>query len=162
GWVVEKVTEELTMMATAAAASGGLSEVLDVLRRVYKALVTAKRYARRILDMIHQGLDYVLDIASGNIPKVGKDVHKLMKMGMPVVIGFLAEQVGLGGVGAQIRKTVTDLRKAIDDGILWFLDKIKSFVNGLIGLAKAGVAAVVDWWRERRTFRGADGKPHSL
>ena len=64
-WVAGKVAEELAIMAAAAAASGGLSEVLDVIRRVYKAMVTAVRWARRILDMVNQVLDNVLDIAGG-------------------------------------------------------------------------------------------------
>jgi hypothetical protein len=161
-WIATKVTEELAIMATAAAASGGLSEVLDVLRRVYKALVTAKRYARSILDMVHKGLDNVLDIAGGSVTKVGIEVHKLMKMGMPVVIGFLAEQVGLGGVGQALRDTIMKLRTNVDAGILWFIDKIKAGLEAIIGALKAGVAAVLDWWRERRNFKTAGGEPHSL
>jgi hypothetical protein len=161
-WVAAKVAEELAIMATAAAASGGLSEVLDVVRRIYKALVTAKRYMRRILDMVNQGLDNVLDIAGGQVEKVGAVFEKIMKMGMPVIIGFLAEQVGLGGVGEALRDIVKALRAKVDEAILWFIDKIKAAIDAIIGAVKAGVAALLEWWNEKREFQGADGKPHSI
>jgi uncharacterized protein DUF4157 len=161
-WVAVKVGEELAIMAAAAAASGGLSEVLDVVRRIYKALVTAKRYMRRILDMVNQGLDNVLDIAGGQVEKVGAVFEKIMKMGMPVVIGFLAEQVGLGGVGEALRGIVKALRAQVDLAILWFIDKIKAAIEAIIGAVKAGVAKVLDWWGARKTFVANDSKDHEL
>ena len=74
-WVAAKVAEELAIMAAAAAASGGLSEVVDIVRRIYKAILTAVRWARRILDMVNQTLDTVLDIAAGAVEKVGAQVR---------------------------------------------------------------------------------------
>ncbi|RYE88606.1 MAG: DUF4157 domain-containing protein, partial [Hyphomicrobiales bacterium] len=101
-WVVEKVAEEIALMVAAAAASAGLSEVVDVARRIYKALVTFKNWANRVLMMIDQALDNVLDIASGNVAKVGGALYKIMQGGLPVIVAFLADQVGLGGVGAKV------------------------------------------------------------
>ena len=161
-WVVGKVADELAIMAAAAAASGGLSEVLDVLRRVYKAILTAVRWARRVLDMVNQVLDTVLDIAGGAVEKVGAKFEKIMHRGMPVVIGFLADQVGLGGVGTAIRDIVDKLREKVDAAILWLIDKIKAGIEAVIGAVKSGAAAILDWWREKRNFVGLDGKPHTV
>jgi len=161
-WVTVKVGEELALMAASAAASAGLSEVLDIARRIYKALVTAQRWARRILDMANQALDLVLDIANGAIEKVGGQFEEILHRGMPVVIGFLADQVGLGGVGTEIANLVKKLREKVDAGILWLIDKVKAALDAIIGGIKAGVAAVLDWWNEKREFPGADGKTHTL
>jgi len=51
-WVTAKVLEELASLGAAAAASGGLSEVLDAICRVYKVLVSVKRYLAGILNMV--------------------------------------------------------------------------------------------------------------
>lgn len=161
-WIAGKVAEELAILATAAAASGGLSEVLDVLRRVYKVLVSVKRYLAGILRMVSSVLDQVLLLAGGKWEKVGEEFEKIMHRGMPIVIGFLAEQVGLGGIGAEIRKLVDKLRERVDTAILWLIDKLRAGFEWLIRTAQAGLAAVVDWWRERRNFRGADGARHSV
>ncbi|REE18411.1 uncharacterized protein DUF4157 [Paraburkholderia sp. BL27I4N3] len=161
-WVAVKVGEELALMAAAAAASAGLSEVLDVARRIYKALVTAVRWARQIVDMIDHTLDNVLDIAAGSIEKAGTKLEQIMHQGMPVVIGFLADQVGLGDVGQAVRDSIDKLREQVDNALLWLIDKIRAGLEALIDLVKSGVAAVLDWWREKRKFKGADGEPHSV
>lgn len=132
-WVAGKVSEELAILAAGAAASAGLSEVLDVARRIYKAMVTVKRWARKILDMANETLDNIAAIASGAIEVVGGTFEKIMHKGMPVVIGFLADQVGLGGVGKALRETVDKLRKNVDDAILWLIDKVKAGIEALIG-----------------------------
>ena len=160
-WVTGKVAAELAMLAAAAGASGGLSEVLDVARRIYKAMLTAKRWAGRILQMASDTLDHVLDIASGNVAKVGGEFEKIMDKAMPVVIGFLADQVGLGGIGAAIRNIVDALREKVDAAILWLIDKVKGGIEAVLGGIQAGIAAVSDWFGLRKAFT-AHGEPHSL
>lgn len=161
-WVAGKVAQELAMMAAAAAASAGLSEVLDIARRIYKAIVTATRWLRKILDMVNQALDNVLAIAGGAVEQVGVTFEKIMHHGMPIVVSFLADQVGLGGVSAALRSAVDKLREKVDKAILWLIDKVKAALEGLINLAKAGVAALKNWWNMREPITGTDGAPHTL
>lgn len=161
-WVATKVAEELAMLAAAAAASAGLSEALDVVRRIYKAILTAVRWARRILDMANQALDSVLDIAGGAVVKAGATFEQIMHRGMPVVIGFLADQVGLGGIGTALSSVIGKLRDQVDAAILWVIDKIKAGLEALINLVKAGAKAVLNWWAEKRQMRLADGEQHTL
>lgn len=161
-WIAGKVGEELAILATAAAASGGLSEVLDVLRRIYKAMLTAKRWMRKVLEMVDQTLDKVLDIANGQIDKVGEAFEKILHKGMPVVIGFLADQVGLGGVGQAIRDIIDGLRAKVDEAILWLIDKLKALIEGAINLGKAGVKALLDWWNRKVDFDDEEGEPHKI
>ena len=161
-WIAGKVAEELAILAAAAAASGGISEVIDVARRIYKGILSAVRWARRILDMANEALDNVLSIASGAIEPVGIKFRDIMHRGMPVVIGFLADQVGLGGVGPAIRNIVDKLRAQVDRAILWLIDKIKAGIEALVGAARAGVAAVRGWLTLRSPFKTVDGQDHSL
>jgi hypothetical protein len=161
-WVAGKVAQELAMMAAAAAASAGLSEVLDIARRIYKAIVTATRWLRKILDMVNLALDNVMAIAGGAVEQVGVTFEKIMHHGMPIVVAFLADQVGLGGVGAALRSAVDKLREKVDKAILWLIDKIKAALAGLLNLAKAGVAALKNWWNIREPIAGKDGAPHTL
>jgi hypothetical protein len=161
-WVAGKVAEELAILAAAAAASGGLSEVLDIVRRIYKAIKTAVRWARRILDMVNETFDSIIDIATGNLEPVGAKFEQIMHRGMPVVIGFLAEQVGLGGVGQALRDIVDTLREQVDKAILWLIDKIKAGIEAFIGALKAGVAALLAWWKKEVPFNSKDGNPHKV
>lgn len=161
-WVAAKVAEEVAIMTAAAAASAGLSEIADIARRIYKAMVAAARYARPILDMVDQALDNVMDLAIGAVGKVGLLFEKIMQRAMPVVIGFLAYQVGLGGVGAAVRGIVDTLREKVDAAILWTVDKIKVGLDWLIGSAKAGVEAATEWWTGSVGFSDRKGNLHKI
>jgi Domain of unknown function (DUF4157)/DNA/RNA non-specific endonuclease len=161
-WIAEQVATELTKLAAAAAASGGLSEVLDVIIRVYKAIVTATRWARQILDMVNETLDDITSIASGNIAAAGKKLEDIMGRGMPVVIGFLADQVGLGGIGTAIKDIVTPLRAGVDKALDWVIELVKSGIGAVIGVVKSGVAALVEWWKTTKEFKANDGETHTL
>lgn len=161
-WIAGKVAEEVATVAAAAAASAGLSEIVDVARRVYKVLLAIQRWADRILAMANEALDNVLDIAGGAVDKVGGVFLKLMQRGMPVIIGLLAEQVGLGNVGKGVRDAIAKLRANVDKGIEWLLDKLKAGVMALVRLVKKGVKAITDWWKEPVKFTSADGQPHTL
>lgn len=161
-WIAGKIAQELAIMAAAAAASGGLSEVIDIVRRIYRAILTAVRWARRILDMVNQALDTVTDIATGAVEKVGAKFEQIMHRGMPIVIGFLADQVGLGGIGTALRGIVDKLREKVDQAILWLIDKVKAAIEAIIGAVKAGVEAVMDWWKARKKFKTADDEDHEL
>ena len=161
-WIVEKVAIEIAEMAAAAAASAGLSEVLDVIRRIYRAIKTAVRWMRTILEMIDRGLDAVMEIAAGALAGPAEIVLGAMKRGTPAVIGFLAEQVGLGGVGDKIREIIQKIRDGIDNAILAIYDKLKALFDGIVRMAKGAVSAVLDWWNKKVSFKSDEGKPHTI
>ena len=139
-WIAGKVAQELAILAAAAAASGGLSEVVDIARRIYKAMLSAKRWARQILEMANETLDDIAAIASGAVEKAGGKFKDIMHKGMPVVIGFLADQVGLGGVGPAISGIIDKLRAKVDEAVLWLIDKMKAGIEALINAVSGGAA----------------------
>ena len=160
-WVTVKVAEELALLATSAAATAGLSEVIDIARRIYKALVTAKRWARRLVDMANEALTNVLDIADGKIETVGAKFRDILHKGMPVVIGFLADQVGLGDVAREISNIIDKLRAQVDSAVLWLIDKVKAALDAIISGIKSGVAAISEWWKKHLKV-GSGKDAHTL
>ena len=162
GWIVKQVSAELAAMAAAAAASAGISEVIDVARRIYKAIKSAVRWAKKILDVVNTVLDAVANIAAGIIEPPAILLKEGMKLATPAVIGILAEQVGLGNVGEALRGIVDKLREKVDNAIIGIFKKLKSFFDALVAGAKGLAAKVLEWWKEKRSLRGADGKTHQL
>jgi len=160
-WVTAKVLEELAILGAAAAASGGLSEVLDAIRRVYKVLVSVKRYLAGILNMVSSTLDHVIDLAGGKWQPVGAIFEGILHKGMPIVIGFLAEQVGLGGIGDAIRGIIDKIRAKVDEAVIWLIDKIKGGIEAVMSLVQGAVQKLRDWWTQEVHF-DADGEPHTL
>jgi hypothetical protein len=161
-WIVEKVSAELATMAAAAAASAGLSEVLDAVRRIYRAIKTAVRWMRTILEMVNSTLDSVLNIAAGAIEPAAVILESALKRATPAVIGFLGDQVGLGGIADKIREIIDKLRAKVDAAILAIIDKLRSFFSAIAQGAKDVVGAFFQWWKAKLALKGADGKPHSV
>jgi hypothetical protein len=156
-WIVEQVSIELAEMATAAAASAGLSEVLDAVRRIYRAIKTAVRWARTIVDMINRTLDAVFDIAADRLEGPAEIFHGALKKATPAVIGFLGDQVGLGGIAEEIRSLIDKLRAEVDKAILAVIDALRSFFGAVAQGARDVVGALLQWWRRKLTVgEGAD------
>jgi hypothetical protein len=130
-WIVERVATELATMAAAAAASAGLSEVLDAIRRIYRAIKTAVRWMRTILEMVNNTLDSVMNIAAGVIEPAAVILEGALKGATPAVIGFLGDQVGLGGVAEKIREIIDKLRAKVDGAILAIIDKLRAFFGAI-------------------------------
>ncbi|WP_038967618.1 DUF4157 domain-containing protein [Bradyrhizobium diazoefficiens] len=161
-WIIKKVAAKVTEEIVKAAATAGLGSILSAAQSLYAALLTAKKWMRQILEMANKALDSIIDLVAGAVGKVGGVFAELMKKAMPVVVGFLADQVGLGDVGRELGKAIDKLRADVDKAILWVIDRIKAGIELLIGAGKGVVAKIKAWWAERVAFKGKDGEPHSV
>jgi len=102
-----------------------------------------------------------VELASGKWEAVGVKFEKVLDRGMPIVIGFLAEQVGLGGIGDAIRGIVDKLRETVDKALIWLIDKIKAGIEALMNLVQAGIKKLKDWWKKEIPLEGGPEK-HTL
>ncbi|GJH13035.1 hypothetical protein CBA19CS11_29375 [Caballeronia novacaledonica] len=160
-WIVEQVAVELSKMATAAAATAGLSEALDAVKRIYRAIKTAVRWARLILDMVNRTLDSVLDIAAGSLQGPAEILLGAMQKATPAVIGFFGDQVGLGSVADEIKQQIDKLRAKVDDAILAIIDAVRALFGAVVAGAKRIAAKVFEWWKLRRKV-GEGEETHTL
>jgi hypothetical protein len=116
---------------------------------------------RTILEMINTGLDAVMNIAAGTLGPPATLIHNAMKRGTPAVIGFLADQVGLSGVGEKIREIIDTIREKVDNAILAIIDKLREIFRSIAEGAKEAVASLLEWWKEKKSFT-IGTKPHEL
>jgi hypothetical protein len=156
-WVMGRIIAIVGARLAALAASAGLSGIIEAVVAVYQAVRTAIEYARRILQIFITVFDTVIQIAQGVIDPAAQGVERGLDMAMPVVIGFLANYAGLGGIGSRIREIIDDVRARVDAGILWLIDRALAAGRWLLDRLRAGAAAVAEWWRTwwtmRRPFR---------
>jgi phage-related protein len=161
-WVMTRIMAIVGARLAALAASAGLSGILEAVYAVYQAIQTAIEYARRIIQVLITVFDTIIQIAQGVIDPAAQGVETGLRMIMPVVIGFLANYAGLGGIGARIREIIDGVRSRVDAAILWLIDRALAAGRWLLDRLRAGVAAVVEWWRARIRFSADDGTEHSL
>lgn len=155
GWIMRRVVAIVGARIAALAASSGLSGILEAIKAIYSAIQTAIEYMPRILGILIRVFDTVTQIAHGVIAPAARMVESGLHMAMPVVIGFLANYAGLGGIGERIREIIGNVRERVDNAILGLIDRAISAIRRIYDSVRrgvqAGVQAVVSWWRLRRT-----------
>lgn len=151
-WIMEEVVGAVMAQLLTTADPTGISETIMLIVDTYRTIKTVVQYMRQILEMVQRGLDAILNIAAGVLQPAADLIEQAMDMGMPVVIGFLANLAGIGNAGQKIRDTITKIRDKVDDAILWLIDIAK----GAFQAVASAVGSIRDWWRARFGTRVGD------
>ncbi len=120
----------------------------------------------QIIELVKAFVDGVKAVASGSVSAVAAAIENALARALPVVIGFLASLLGIGGLARKVQKIIGKIRKRIDKAVDKLIMKAKSAFKGLVkkGKAKAKglLQSFVDWLGFKKTFKTADKKSHKL
>ncbi|NLG21591.1 MAG: hypothetical protein GX555_09225 [Actinomycetales bacterium] len=148
-------------------------------KMIYDIVMFFVTNAARIGRFVNTVIDSVADIVRGNVGGVVDKINNVLGQMVPLVIGFLASAIGLGGIGKKIREIVTTLQKpfirAVDFVIGKGLKLAGPLIRGLKGLGSGArarftagkqwagrkAAAVVSFLTFRTRFDAA-GEQHTL
>ncbi len=93
--------------------------------------------AKQIAAVAEAVFDSIKNIATGNIGGAIEYIEKTMARFLPVVIGFLASFIGLGGIGGEIKKIIQKIQAVIDNAINkvvnFVVDKAKALIGKVTG-----------------------------
>jgi hypothetical protein len=150
---------------------------------IYDVVMFFVNNASRIMKFVNTVIDGVVDIAKGNVSAVVAKIEDALGQMVPILIGFIASVLGIGGIGEKIRSIIQKLQKpvnkALDFVIKQGLKLAGPVIRGLKGLgakakkkiaagkayvkgkAAAAVRAVRDWLTLRKSFSATDGT-HAL
>ena len=154
---------------------------------IYDVVMFFVNNASRIMKFVNTVLDSVADIVRGNVGGVVDKINDVLGQMVPIIIGFLASLLGLGGIGAKIRSIIETLQKPVNKALDFVIKtglklagplirgfksisgKVKSkvaagktWVKGKADAGRAALASVRDWFTLRKVFTAKDGAGHSL
>ncbi|HEU4421738.1 MAG TPA: Rossmann-like fold-containing protein [Pilimelia sp.] len=119
---------------------------------IYDVVMFFVNNAARIAKFVNTIIDSVSDMMRGNVSAVVNKINDVLGQMVPILIGFLASVIGLGGIGQKIRQIVETLQKpvnkALDFLIKTGLKLAGPLIRGIAGIAgkvKAKVAAGKAW-----------------
>jgi hypothetical protein len=131
---------------------------------IYDVVMFFVNNASRIAKFVDTILDSVADIVRGNIGGVVNKINDVLGQMVPIIIGFLASLIGLGGIGAKVREIIQKLQKpvnqAIDFVIKTGLKLAGPIIRGVAGVTKkvkAKFAAGKAWVKGK--ILGGDDSP---
>jgi hypothetical protein len=155
--IIKKVTTKLLSMLDPT----GIMAVVNSAIALYKAIQSFIRYLRQMLEIVNSFVEGTLQIAQGATKKAADFLEGALGRGIPIVIGFLANQVGLN-LSERLKEALELVREKVDKGLTWVIDKLVVIVEKLISLGKAAVKAILKWLGLEKKFKAKDGKDHRL
>ena len=169
GFITERVIGWATRWLVSLLDVTGIMPVINTLIAIYRAIESFMEYLRELLEIVSRVLDGVIGIARGAIDEGATFLENAMAGALPVAIGFLANQAGLGRLSARLREILGGLRERVDQAIDWLIERALRLGRGVLDLVRRGAGAVRrgvsrlrEWWRSRHGFRAADGAEHSV
>jgi hypothetical protein len=135
-WLIETivkqaVTKILSMFNPAGA-------IVQAIIAIYNVVMWVIENASRIVALIEAVVNSVHAIATGAIGGAAAWIEKALASLIPIVIGFLARLIGLGGLSAKIKEFITKVQAKVRGAVLGWLKKAFAWVKKLFG--KGGAA----------------------
>ncbi|MBQ4805301.1 DUF4157 domain-containing protein [Aquimarina sp. MMG015] len=122
-FVMTRIITQITTRLLSMLDPTGIMAVVNGAMAFFSAVQSFIQYLREMLEVINSFVNGVADIAQGNVATAADYLERTMGQSMPVVIGFLANQVGLGGIGARIAEIIGSVRALIDEALTWLVNK---------------------------------------
>ena len=169
GWISTRVIDRAVRWLMSLLDVTGIMPVINAIVAVYNAIESFMAYLRQMLEIVSQVLDGILGIARGAIDAAAGFLEGALARSLPVAIGFLANQFGLGRLGERIRELLDSVQGVVDRALDWLVDRAIRLGQGLIDMARRGAAAVggavrsvMEWWRRRFAFTTPSGEAHEI
>ncbi|HEV8547372.1 MAG TPA: hypothetical protein VGQ57_00065, partial [Polyangiaceae bacterium] len=90
----------------------------------------------RIVDFIESIVNSVDRIANGDIGGAATWIENSLARMVPILIGFLAGLIGLGGLSAKVKSFIEKVQGAVGKAVDFVIDKVFNFVKKLFGGGK--------------------------
>ena len=147
GDLKQTVIEEIKNMVVTQVITAGVKWVLSLLNpasafvkaamAIYDIIMFFVNRGSQVLELVNAVVDAVSAIASGAVDGAAKLVENALAKAVPVVIGFLASLLGIGGLAKKVEGIVSKIRQRIDKAIEKVLLKAKGLFKGKKGKKKS-------------------------
>ncbi|PSR57138.1 hypothetical protein AHMF7605_01690 [Adhaeribacter arboris] len=139
----------------------GIMAVINSAIALYKAIQSFIRYLRQMLEIVNSFVEGTLEIAKGATKKAANFLENSLGRGVPIVIGFLANQIGLN-LSSRLRDALTTVREKVDAGLTWLIGKLVTIVEKVVELGRAAAKALLEWWKAKTKFTAEDQEEHTI
>lgn len=137
-WLSEKVMIQATLWLSSFVDPTFLTTAVNILIAIYRAFESAAQYVKDMLEIVSTTLDGIGDIAQGKLDTAANFLEGALADALPVAIGFLMYQLGLGSLGQRLSEIVMGIRERIDSALNWLIDRAIQGGQAILGALGAG------------------------
>jgi hypothetical protein len=165
-WIMEQIVNKVVAKLLSMLDPTGIMAVVNSAIALYRTIQTVIKYIREMLQIVNSFVEGLVDIANGNIATAANYLERTMARAMPIVIGFLANQVGLSGVGHRVAELIGEAREMVDEALTWLVNKAVdtgfAIFDRLVSMGRSAVNAVMGWLGFKKEFTANNGESHEL
>ncbi len=161
GFIMDQIIKKVTAKLLTMLDPTGVMAVINSAIALYKAIQSFIKYITKMLQIVNSFVEGIIEICTGNISSAANYLENALANGIPVAIGFLANQVGLD-LSGKIRDVLASVREKVDKGLDFLIDKLVGFVEKLVAKAMQAKDKIMGWLGMKKTFTSAAGKNHSM
>jgi hypothetical protein len=135
-WIMEQIVDRVVAKLLSMLDPTGIMAVINGFIAFFNAVQSAIEYLRDILQIIDTWVSTVAAIAAGDVTPGATKLEQGLADAIPVAIGFLANQVGLGDIATRIAEIIGKVRVLVDKALDWLLDKLAALVNRVLAMIR--------------------------
>ncbi|WP_327256230.1 eCIS core domain-containing protein [Streptomyces sp. NBC_01244] len=140
-WITREIIEGVVAKLLSMLDPTGVMAVVNSFIAFFRAVQSAIEYLRDILEIVDQYVTTFAEVAAGRIDPGAQMIEKGLANAVPVAIGFLAAQVGIGNVPEAIVGIIGQVRRLVDEAVEWlFVQAMKVGASALQALGATGPA----------------------
>lgn len=134
-WIVSTIIKQAAIKLVSFINPAGA--IVQAVMAIYNGVMFIIERAAQIMEFVEAVINSVSSIAQGAIGAAANWIEKSLGNMIPLVIGFLARLIGLGGISQKIKEFITKVQtkvdKAIDKAIGKIVQKVKKLIGKLTG-----------------------------
>ncbi|GES36235.1 hypothetical protein RAJCM14343_1486 [Rhodococcus aetherivorans] len=135
-WVMEQIVNRVVTKLLSMLDPTGIMAVINGFIAFFNAVQSAIEYLREILEIIDSYVATFTAVAAGDIEPGAARLEGGLAAAIPVAIGFLANQVGLGNIGAKIAEIIGRVREFVNQALDWLINKLAAMVDGVLAMIR--------------------------
>ncbi len=137
-WIMETIVNRVIAKMLSMLDPTGIMAVVNGFIAFFNAIQSAIEYLRDILEIVDSYVATLAAVAAGDIEPGAARMEGGLAAAIPVAIGFLANQVGLGNIGEKIAEIIGRVRSVVDQALDWLLDRLEAMVNSVLAMIGGG------------------------
>lgn len=120
-WIMSTIITTATTKLLSFLDPTGIMAVVNSCIAFFNAVQSAIEYLRDMLEVLNRYVSTLAAVAAGNVEPGARMLEAGLASIIPIAIGFLAKQVGLGNVPEKIVELIGRLREIVDKALDWLI-----------------------------------------
>src|SRR5262249_7826531 len=130
-WLIETLVKKATIKLVSMFNPAGA--IVQAVLMIYDTVMFLIEKASQIMALVEAVINSVNAIATGAIGGAANWIEQALARTIPMVIGFLAQLIGLGGLSKKVKEFILKVQTAVDKAIDKAIAKVVAVVKKLFG-----------------------------